>query len=562
MAIYRSDQAQLTFGPEAAAGGYAELAYGNTLASGSNGSSPYEHGLLNHASGLPAGSIQITVDDIESGFTFAAEDIIQINRLNHATQASEIRMVVFATANVANVQTLTLDAPTGFYHANNETVNKVLAAADQSTGVFINTIPGVYDTVDLPDPEMSIEPHYFLGTAAKRNFNRVVSGQQTFSGSIGGFVLLNGKALRFPIGRVVSDVSSVAARTYLSASTKKGDVNITVNSATNLAAGDIIGIDVPTAVSSGTVSSTSVGELRKIVTVASTNLQLDYPLQYDHTAAGSGTTQITEAGSSVYTHTILDTVDLDSISWHAHMRASNETATHDFDRRYFGGKVGSASISAEEGGMLSMSWDGVNFLGMIHNQAQNASSVETPFYSVMQPIISTDVVQPTTEPYYFSQGVVTLFGTEVARLRSFNISVNNNVEPRYYIQQRMGRHRGPTELREQRREYTMSATMAVADSATSTGAANSLFKELLFEGDYGSGKTGFSITLVFTRGTNDTITITIPDDGTAGTGGHNQGAFIRSAGHNITSDNPVQADVDILFRNMLIEVVDGEYYYP
>ena len=40
-----------------------------------------------------------------------------------------------------------------------------------------------------------------------------------------------------------------------------------------------------------------------------------------------------------------------------------------YKRRYIGGIVDSATISASEGGMLMMSYDSVPFLDMIHNQA-------------------------------------------------------------------------------------------------------------------------------------------------------------------------------------------------
>ena len=48
MAVYRSDQAQLTFGPEAAPGGYPE---GAATVGGSGANGP-----LNQAAGFPAGS--------------------------------------------------------------------------------------------------------------------------------------------------------------------------------------------------------------------------------------------------------------------------------------------------------------------------------------------------------------------------------------------------------------------------------------------------------------------------------------------------------------------------
>jgi len=530
---------------EAAPGGYAELSTSTTDGTGAS--------TLNGAH--EAGSISILVAS-SSGIT--AGEHIDID--------SGVNEIELRTVEMVDGNSLILNAPTGFYHAAGVAVQVVTAVTDTAGDVIIDQIPGIYETVDLPDPTMDIQPAYFLGTNSKRNFNRVYAGQQTYSGSVSNIVLLNGKPLRYPIGRVVSNVSSVATRTYLSTSAKKGDMYITVAGVSGLALGDIIGIDVPVAVSSNAITSTSTGEFRKIASdpSSSATLLLDYPLQYDHTSAGSGTIQITEAGSSVYTHTILETSDLPTMTWHAHMRSSDETeaTTHDFDRRYFGGKLGSATIAAEEGGMVTMSWDDVSFLGMVHNQKQSSAGV--PFYTLMQPIRSTEVVQPTTEPYYFSSGTISMFGTTVARLRSFSLSINNNLESRYYLTRRgNSRRRGPSEIRENRREYSMSATLALPDTQNQTTAtARTLFNELLFEGDYGSGRSGFDISLVFTRGDNDSITISIPDDGTSNVGADTQGAFIKSAPHNITTDGPLQVDADILFRNMKITVVDAEYYYP
>ena len=571
MAIYRSDQAQLTFGTEATPGGYPELASSVTDGTGT--------ARINMGDGLPAGSTEITVDNFSN---ITAGEFVQIgptlSRSSSGTAAnvtfeSEIRKV----DSVSGTTGITLELPTSFFHANDTDIQVVTAVSDTTKDKFITQIPGVYETVDLPDPEMNIEPRYFLGTASKRNFYGAYSGQQTYTGSVGSFVLLDGKPLRFPIGKVVSDCAATYTtnRTRLNGNHKKGDSWILVVDADNIAQDTYIGIDLPTALSESTTVS-SVGEIRKVVTSAGSShyLQLDYPLQYDHTAAGSGTTQVVNlSGSGVYyTHTILETTDLDSVTWHAHMKASNSTSStarenEDFDRRYFGGKIGNATISAEEGGMLTMSWDSVNFLGMIHNQKFNSNygsgATELPFYSLMETISSSDVDFPTTEPYYFSNGEVSMFGQTLARVRSFSLSVNNNEEPRYYIARQKGRRRGPSEIKENRREYGMSVSLALPDATSSTSAtARTLFSELLLEGDYGSGKAGFNITLTFTRGTNDTITITIPDDGSAGTGGNEQGAFIRTAPHAFGTDNPYQVDADVLFRNLKITVVDSQHYYP
>ena len=544
MAVYRSDQAQLTFGTESAPGAYPGMATSVTAGSGDD--------TLTGAHN--AGVTKLTVGST-TGIT-AGEDI----KIGGASNTeSEIRRVEY----VDSATVLFIDAPTAHYHAASSPVQVVTATTTTANEVYMNQIPGVYDTVEVPDLTPTLEPRYFLGTQSKRNFFAVYKGQQAFTGSVSGFVLLNGRALRYPFGKVVTKPSAVTARTYLGADARKGDVFITVAAATNLAVNDLIVIDYV-----ASPLATSVSEVRKIVAISSAILQLDYPLTYAHTGAGSGQTQIQEVATTgvTYDHHIFEQVDLDTVSWHVHMRDSGETAANDFDRTYFGGLIGSATLAADEGGMLNMSWDGVNFQGFKHNQMlgnSTSSSAIVPHAGVMQSITSTNVDFPSTNPYFFSQGSVTMFGVEVARVRSFSLGVANGEEPRYYIQRRMGNKRGPTEIREQRREYTLGVTLALPDSQASAGASgNTLFKEFLTEGDFGSGMQGFNIVLEFTRGTSDKITITIPDDGTAATGGNQQGAFFRSAPHGITGDNPVQVDADILIRNAKILVTDSLYYYP
>ena len=165
-----------------------------------------------------------------------------------------------------------------------------------------------------------------------------------------------------------------------------------------------------------------------------------------------------------------------------------------------------------------------------------------------------------------------MFGQTIARIRSFSLSIANNEEPRYYISKQMGRRRGPTEIREQRREYSLSVTLALPDAADANVAQRTLFQEMLLEGNYGGAdfnrgkKQGFNVSITLTRGTigalEDSITLTIPSSGTAAAGMHSQGAFIRTAPHNITEDNPFQVEADILFRNLSIVVQDAEHFYP
>ena len=81
---------------------------------------------------------------------------------------------------------------------------------------------------------------------------------------------------------------------------------------------------------------------------------------------------------------------------------------------------------------------------------------------------------------------------------------------------------------------------------------------------------GFNIELRFDRGANDSILISIPDDYVsadtgnypgAATGGNQQGAFIRTAPHNITDATPLEVEADILFRNLKITIEDSTPVY-
>jgi len=601
MAVYRSDQAQLTFGVEAAQGGDPELIEGTLTGSGATAALTADHA---------AGSRSLTIDGVSNTFTIG--DFIRIGTLAGTASATIIehelrRIEVMDAAGGTSTNTLTLGRPTAFFHANNEEVKECGAIGGDATrndqGKLITWIPGVYETIDTPDPQMSFEGRRFLSTQSKRNWSVAYPGQQTLTGSVSGIILLNGWPLRFPIGKVVTTPSSVTSDTILvNGATKKGDIYITMDGSDvgDVAVGDLIQIDQ---------GSTSLSEVRRVITEPVTNtFKLNAPLQFDH-ADDVAVAQV--AAGATYTHVISETVDLDTVSWHVHMRESSETAANDFDRRYVGGMIGSSTIAAEEGGMVTMSWDSVNFLNMVHNQANQltvgASALYTgasvtanmPRYGLMQSIDSDDVGPsaygasgtpgandgtgyPNTQPYYFSQGQIKFFGKEFARIRSFSLSIANGEEPRYYLGRQGNRARGPYEIREGPREYTMSCSVVLpdADVAAAATAANAsqdsaleLFRQLLLEGDYGgttaaAARAGFTASLRFDRGASDSIIIDIPTSSTAGTptAGSNQlnsqAIFINTAPHNVTTDNPFQVDAEMIFRSLKITITDSEPIYP
>ncbi|MAH45020.1 hypothetical protein CMI37_04275 [Candidatus Pacearchaeota archaeon] len=585
MAVFRSDQAQLTFGVEASIGGDPEMMEGTAGSVSTTINAAFE-----------AGSRSITVAD---GSALVVGDMIRIGTVagteSQTVNEHEVRRVEFIEVPAAgNTRTLVLDRPTAFYHASGQECKEITAvggtAGRNDANKLITWIPGVYETVDTPDPEMTIEPRRFLGTQSKRNFAIAYKGQQTMSGGVTGIVLLNGWPLRFPIGQVASTASDVSgsATITLGAEAKKGSMYITVSATHGLAAGDFIVLYDTAGL------AVTKAEVRKVEAVPTTNvMKLNSPLQFTH-PSGAGVREV--AAGSKYTHVITEATELDTVSWHVHMRDSGETAANDFDRRYVGGMIGSAGLSAEEGGLVTMNWDSVNFIDMVHNQNNQTGSqlysgasvtASMPRFALMQAIDVDDVGQPglndgtgfpTTEPYYFSQGQLKFFGQEFARVRSFSLSISNGEEPRYYIgRSGGGRHRGPSEIFEGAREYTVSCSVTLPDTAaansSSQAAATELFKQLLLEGDFGGtsaaqGMAGFTMSLRFDRGADDNIIIDIPGSTTAGTPTtataalNSQGAFIRTAPHSITADNPFQVDLDILARAVKITVNDSVPVYP
>ena len=622
MGVYRSDQAQLTFAAEAGQGADPELMQGT--ASGGTA-------LLKGAHSTGARSILI---DTIATAAILVGDFIRIGTVEgtyaNTKSPHEVRRVeaLEGTQQVGtspgNEITVILDRPIAFNHVDNVEVKEVTgigneSTADEDQSKLITWIPGIYETIDTPDPEMSIEGRRFLNTASKRNWSVAYGGQQSLTGSVSGIMLLNGWPLRFPIGTVTSSPSAVVSDSILLASAaSKGDIFIAFDGdEDDIAVGDYIQI----VEADGTLS-----EIRRVVrSVADYNLEasepntntvkLNYPLHFDH-ANNAVINEITHSSSIVYTHVIEEAVDLSTVSWHVHVKESTETATKDFDRRYVGGMIGSSTITAEEGGLVTMSWDSVNFLNMMHNQANQITlasggssapasgdpyygasvAANMPRYALMQPIDTNDIGMPSsmatitdvnagegypsTQPYYFSEGTIKFFGQEFARIRSFSLSIANGEEPRYYIGKQGARARGPYEIREGAREYGLSASVVLPDAdiasaataanATQTGALE-LFRQLLLEGNYGENSgnmKGLTATIKFERGTDDAIIIDIPGSTTAGTptatasGLNSQGMFINTAPHSITTDNPFQVDVDMIFRSLKITVTDNVPVYP
>ena len=683
MAIYRPDQAQLSFASEGVQGADSELLEATP---GSR------FAFLKGA--ITAGQSEIEYDNHTGPFVVGDFVRIGVDASGNASsvvsastvETYEVRRIESITVKTSATGFLRFDRPLAFAHVDNATIVEVTAANQPDSFSVPGTrfMPGAYTAVTVPDLTPTLEPRYFLGNNNRRNFTEVYRGTQAYSGSLGGVTALNGFMLRFGIGNVRtslitdSDYGGVDFLINDALGVKKGAMHITVNgaganvsaysgetavgadtfiqiidktsaeagthtasgaSATVLtdSAGDFVNsgvqvgdvvynltdesVGVVTAFDATTVTvddlvggagdnfeqndayiivtqgtnSTSSGandgtitgtyQISRTVPAAAdpaTDIFLKTPLKEDYADDSYIIGFDDDVTTNVFKHFITEANLLPTMTWHLRMLDSD--AGNAFIRRSLGGMVDTMSINADEGGMLMVGWDTVNFMGTIHNledQVTVGTSLYSgdsvgagmPGYAVMHDITDSDIDFNTTDPYYFSEGTVYIGGAgatreEFARIRDFTIGVSNAVEQRYYINSRFGngRMRGPSEMREGRREYTFSATVSLNDSEATTGndigGALELYKQLLLEGNYGSGSQGFNVRLEFVRGNNDTMVIDLPGDATAATGLAQGGVFLRGAPHDITEDPTLQTSIDCVARNMKIVITDGEPVYP
>lgn len=397
---------------------------------------------------------------------------------------------------------------------------------------LLTRVLGVFDRATLGDPEIEFMPFWGLADGSTRTYTIAYKGKWAMGTSVGDIMLLNGRPLFLPIGfcdTVGTDVAAGGGSDLDEpAGTAAGDTQVTLTDATDYTTPNYIQI--------GDGGATHQ-EVRLITGVDSNTLSFTEPLWYAHDDA-----EVCNEVEAPFTHTITENTNLQGLTMHATFWDADGTIP--VMRRYHGGKVNRATLSAEEGAQLRCSLDEVMFKGLTHDRSgipMYAGGVAAPTPSY-----------PTTEPYYFSMGEVSINETTFARCRSFRLDINNACEPRYYISDNSLAGRIPYEIREGRREYTLATVIDVSDA--------SLYDEVMKEGTYSSVFKGFQVVLTFTRGTNDTVTITMPPSSPAA-GTHAQGCLIKKGKLDIVTDPIVPQELDILVRSIKVVVEDDIAVY-
>jgi len=275
-----------------------------------------------------------------------------------------------------------------------------------------------------------------------------------------------------------------------------------------------------------------------------------------------------------------------------------------FITNYTGCKVSRVVFNFEEGNPVNF---GSDFIArdMSHNIGEHDSTgtgVETMKYkaegaTANAALDATTTIPPnymknirvTEQPYFFSTVSLTFHGDPIARFRRFTLTVDNSLDPRYYITQNdAGSPRDNrqilTEILEGRRNISFSGSLDLDDDGSSAYPVGSsptdasFLRYLLNQGFTGTDVrdqntlAGIGIVIELRQVNDFSVTAQAydkikfhigPTTSTASQSSEGNvddvGMIIRSAPHNIPAPPSIHVPVDIdgMASSMFIEIMDG-----
>lgn len=156
------------------------------------------------------------------------------------------------------------------------------------------------------------------------------------------------------------------------------------------------------------------------------------------------------------------------------------------NRYFIGGKVNRATLSASEGQELRLGVDEMLFLQNLNFRGGN-----DPGYSGGSDV-ATDPGASATGRFLFAQGTVTIAGITFPRVRRFSLTMDNQIETRYYIQRDASTgvlH--PNDLIEGRRSWRLDVDVDIVNPAS--GGDLELWDFLINQGAAAAGNAGMTI---------------------------------------------------------------------
>jgi len=161
-------------------------------------------------------------------------------------------------------------------------------------------------------------------------------------------------------------------------------------------------------------------------------------------------------------------------------------------RVYYGGKINRMTLSANEGEELRLSLDEMIFKDVAHS-LPGVTKEGTP--SLMQ-----DPGPHGGGRFLFAGARILVGSVPLCRVRRLSLSLDNQIEPRYYLCRAAGNPEGamtqvPADLVEGRRRWTATVELDVGDPSTDL----ELFKWFMNEGATGGDRRGTSGPTIGTR---------------------------------------------------------------
>jgi len=213
---------------------------------------------------------------------------------------------------------------------------------------------------------------------------------------------------------------------------------------------------------------------------------------------------------------------------------------------------------------------------MVHNMDGGAADTIIKYAAITAPVMT-----PVTEqPYFFSKAELKFGGVPFGKFRNFSISINNQLDPRYYIKQSASTDNRQilSEILEGRRAITISGSLDMDDTASTASAGAQtgpdikflqyLFNQGFTQGDprdvLAANMHGVNIEVELRRYADvsestkdfDTLTFTLPSTAASST---NPGLILSAARMPIPSPPQVHQNLDIegVTTSMKIDVKDS-----
>ena len=220
-----------------------------------------------------------------------------------------------------------------------------------------------------------------------------------------------------------------------------------------------------------------------------------------------------------------------------------------FARRYTGCKITRCTINLNEGQPVTVSFD---YIAQDIQTSGVGTSAINPKDSAIE--VTDVVMMPISEqPYFFSNAKLEFAGTEFARFRSLSIVIDNQLDPRYYLEDSavggnsIDGRQTLAEILEGRRTISIRGQLDLDDVGTDAYFLNHLLRQGDVSPDSGSrvgeGILGVTLNVTLERHGGDMTQIRMPAEGTPGL--QEVGLVLRSAAHNIPAPPAIHIPVDI-----------------